>query len=237
MALLPTASTGVGFVDQMQAKSNGNEFSPEMNMNQADFLRLLTTQMMSQDPTQPMDPTSFITDLTQMSQLSASQELNKSVLAMTEGFKSLQVMQAAGMIGRAVVAESDAFDYNEEFASHIALDSDQALTDVKIIISNEKGVIREMSAYSTGADGTLMGYLAKGETIVKWDGLNDDGGEAKSGTYDVLAYGYDANGEIQQIKTIVSTNIYSVNLGDDGSMKLTLSTGKKVDLDKVKEIG
>lgn len=226
---MSTIPSSTDFVDAMQNKStSASQFAPQEQMGQQDFLMLLSTQMMNQDPTKPMDPSSFVTDLTQMSQLEATQQLNKSVTSMTAGFQNMQVMQAAGLVGRAVVAEGDAFNHSDEYESHFRLDSDEPLSDVKIVISNEDGVVREMEA---------MGTLNTGETSVKWDGLNDDGGPAASGTYDITAYGYDEEGNIKGIKTVVSTSVYSVAINADGSLKLTLSTGEKVDLDAVREIG
>ena len=49
------------------------------SMNQADFLKLLTTQMQSQDPTNPMDNSQFVSQLAQFSQLASMQDLNTSV--------------------------------------------------------------------------------------------------------------------------------------------------------------
>ncbi|MBE0494218.1 MAG: flagellar hook capping protein [Thiomicrospira sp.] len=226
---MSTIPSSTDFMSAMQNKStSASQFAPQDQMGQREFLMLLSTQMMNQDPTKPMDPSSFVTDLTQMSQLEATQQLNKSVTSMTAGFQNLQIMQAAGLVGRAVVAEGDAFNHNDEFESHFRLDTDEPLSDVKIVISNQNGVVREMEA---------MGTLNKGETAVKWDGLNDDGGAAKSGTYDITAYGYDEEGNIKGIKTVVSTSVYSVAINADGSLKLTLSTGEKVDMSAVREIG
>lgn len=231
------APSSQDYVEQMQSKSTGSEFAPTMDMGQADFLRLLTTQMMNQDPTKPMDPTSFVTDLTQMTQLQATQDLSKSVSAMVAGFQSLQVMQATGLVGRSVIAESESFNHNQETESHFRLESDEPLTDVKIVISNADGVVREMTAGSRDADGNTLGYLNRGETTVKWDGLNADGGLADSGTYDITAFGYDADGNIKGIKTVVATSVYSVNINKDGTLQLTLSNGEKVDMSAVREVG
>lgn len=225
------------FFEKAQQVGNPSRFAPDTSMGQQDFLRLLATQMMNQDPTKPMDPTSFVTDLTQMSQLEATQQLNKSMDLMTTGFKNLQVMQASSLIGRSVVAESDAFNHYEDTESHIGLVSDEPLSDVRIVISNGKGVVRELSASSQDDLGNKLDYLAAGESTILWDGLNSDGGEAAPGVYNIVAYGYDANGDIKGIKTQVAVGIYSVSLEKDGGMKLTLSTGKKVDMDAVKEIG
>lgn len=234
---MSTVPSSTSYVDQMQTTGNSSAFAPSTEMGQKEFLMLLTTQMMNQDPTKPMDPTSFVTDLTQMSQLESTQQLNKSMLAMTAGFQNMQVMQASSLVGRSVIAEGEVFNHNPEYESHFRLDTDEPLTDVTIVITNEKGVVREMSAASLDEDGNMLSYLSEGETNVQWDGLNDDGGEATGGSYKLTAYGYDADGNIKGIKTVVATSVYSVSVNTDGSLKLTLSTGERVDMSAVREIG
>lgn len=67
------------------------------------FLKLLTTEMQNQDPTQPMDDTQSIAQLAQFSSLSASEEMNQSFQNFQSNFG---VMQAANLIGKKVSVES-----------------------------------------------------------------------------------------------------------------------------------
>ena len=46
-----------------------------MQINQTDFLQLITAQMKDQNPLSPSDPTQFVTQLEGMSQVSAMQKL------------------------------------------------------------------------------------------------------------------------------------------------------------------
>ena len=75
------SSSSEDFVTGLQQSSDSSSFAPSNVMGQADFLRLLTTQLQNQDPSKPMDPTSFVTDSTQMSQLEATTKMNESILA------------------------------------------------------------------------------------------------------------------------------------------------------------
>jgi flagellar basal-body rod modification protein FlgD len=61
-------------------------------LNQADFLKLLVTQMSSQDPLNPQSDTAFAAQLAQFSSLSESQAMQSD----------LQNMQATGLIGQTV---------------------------------------------------------------------------------------------------------------------------------------
>jgi flagellar basal-body rod modification protein FlgD len=223
MNVLPSTQTKT---EALQQAGNPAAFAPEKVMGQKDFLMLLTTQMMNQDPTKPMDPTAFVSDLTQMSQLEATTQLNQSVMSMTAGFQNLQVMQASSMIGKNVVAKGEVISHQAGEASTIRLNTEAPLADVRLVITNGTSVVKELSYPS----------LARGETSVTWDGTNEAGTQVASGDYKLVAYGYDAEGELKAVDSFVGTSVRSVSVNNDGSMMLTLSTGERVKMDAVREI-
>ncbi|MBF6058683.1 MULTISPECIES: flagellar hook assembly protein FlgD [Thiomicrorhabdus] len=226
MAVLPTTSSTTDYISALQQSSDTSASAPNTVMGQEDFLMLLTTQLQNQDPSKPMDPTSFITDLTQMSQLEATTKMNESILAMTQSFQSLQTLQASSLIGKKVLVDGEDFSHTQDQVSQIRLQSDLPLSDVTIVISDENGLVKTISA----------GDLASGESLVDWDGLDEDGNSRASGVYSLTAYGTDEDGELQSINTIVASQVNSVGVNQDGSMTLTLATGEKVDMDSVREI-
>ena len=65
-------SQNSAYNQQQAAKTSGSD------LNQSDFLRLMATQLKSQDPSQPMDPSSFFNQLTQFSLVSGMQGLQSS---------------------------------------------------------------------------------------------------------------------------------------------------------------
>lgn len=69
------------------------------SINQQDFLKILLTQLNSQNPLKPMDNTTFVTQLAQFSQLQQTQELSAAV-------KQLLAVQTAtetmSLLGRTV---------------------------------------------------------------------------------------------------------------------------------------
>lgn len=226
-SVLPnTGVNSADFVQSLQQTSNASASAPNKQMGQADFLRLLTTQLQNQDPNKPMDPTNFITDLTQMNQLEATTQMNASVLAMTQGFQSLQTLQGASLIGKSVQAEGEEMSHTRGQATNFKLDLDQPLTDVTIVVSDQNGLVKEMD----------LGDVNQGEKNVTWDGLDDVGAERESGQYNLTVYGNDSNGELQSITSIVPSKVNTVGINSDGSMSLTLATGEKVALDAVREI-
>lgn len=222
----PISTDSTDFIAALQQGSDSGQLGSGQQLGQADFLRLLTTQLQNQDPNDPMDPTSFVTDLTQMSQLESTNSLNASVLTMTEGFQNLQTMQAATLIGKSVQASGEDFSHTAGADSFFRLSADQNLSDVTVVISDEDGLVTEMD----------VGDMAEGERTVSWNGEDNVGVDKDSGIYSLTVYGTDSDGELQSVSSIVSTKVNSVGINTNGSMTLTLATGEQVDLTAVREI-
>jgi len=87
-AITPTPTTvPVGTVVFAGADANAGKTA----LGQADFLKLLTTEMAAQDPMQPMDNTQFISQMANFTSLQNSQSLLDSF----KGFASQQMIASA----------------------------------------------------------------------------------------------------------------------------------------------
>lgn len=223
---LTVSSDSASYVEALQQTSDSSSYAPSTALGQAEFLMLLTTQMQNQDPTQPMDPTSFVSDLTQMSQLEATTKMTESIEAMTVGFQSMQISQGASLIGKSVQVDGEEFSHTQGESSQFRLTTDETLTDVTVIISDDSGVVQELD----------LGTLASGEEVIDWDGLDKYGIERSDGLYQLTAYGTDENGDLQSINTVVGSEVKTVGVNSDGTITLTLATGESVSMDAVREI-
>jgi len=74
MALTPAATT-------QAASSNSDTSTSIQNANDAEqtFIKLLVTELQSQDPTSPMDPTQMVGQMFQMNQLQQLIEINQTL--------------------------------------------------------------------------------------------------------------------------------------------------------------
>ncbi|MBU6430732.1 MAG: hypothetical protein KGR26_17060 [Cyanobacteria bacterium REEB65] len=83
-------------------------------LGEMDFLKLLTTQLQHQDPTQPMDDTQFVSQLAQFSSLQETQQLNQNFSSFNQSMSDqldLQTLtQSSGLIGKVVFAGPDSTD-------------------------------------------------------------------------------------------------------------------------------
>lgn len=220
------ATNSSDYLKAMQQNTNPAASAPKNELGQAEFLRLLTTQLQNQDPSKPMDPTQFVTDLTNMSQLEATTKMNESISAMTTSFQSMQTMQAASMIGKNVQVDGSDFSHTEGQSSMVTLDLDEPLQDVSVVISDGNGMVKEM----------FLDDLNSGEKVINWDGLDTNGNPRGDGVYSLTVYGTDNEGEIKSIDTVVASRVNAVSVNDDSSITMTLATGEKVEMNEVRAI-
>jgi len=226
MATLPIDTQNQDYISSLQKTTDPKKNAPNQQLDQADFLRLLTTQLANQDPNKPMDPNNFVTDLTQMSQLESTNKMNESMLAMTNSLQSMQVMQSASLIGKNVQAVGDLLSHQQGTISDIKLDLKESLTDVNVVISNDSGPVQEL----------FLDDLPAGEKIAQWDGIDKLGNVMPSDDYKLTVYGTNPSGDIKTIDTIVPSRINSIGINSDGSARATLATGEIVNVDEIREI-
>lgn len=235
--ILPDMNVGDSdYLTALQQNSVSTVDSSENDMDQADFLLLLTTQLQNQDPSEPVDATDFVTDLTQMSQLDATNDTNDLIQSALGSFQSLQAMQGASLIGKNVQIESDQFSHTAEESSRFDLQTDEPFSDITVVISDENGIVKELNYTDFLSEQEKASWDGLASKSIEWDGFDDVGASRGDGVYSITAYGTDRNGESKSIDTVVGSRVNVVGIGADGSMTLTLATGEKVGMDTVREI-
>ena len=87
------------------------------NLDQADYLKLLVTQLTSQNPLQPQSDTAFASELAQFSALQETQNLGKDI----------NTLQANALIGQTVQVQSstDSSTYDTGVVSGVQIVSGQ----------------------------------------------------------------------------------------------------------------
>lgn len=182
-----------------QAASAGKE----KTLGQADFLSLLVQQMRNQDPTKPMDSSQMVSQLAQISQVSATQALKASFDSLGASLQGNQILQASGMVGRNVVVPSAAGtlrDGGMDGAVNVPDGGGQVLVKFTDKAGN---VLRTMS----------LGTPAAGLVRFHWDGIGDNGEAVPAGTY-----GLTAQAGNTAVATYVSGKVTGVGMtGNDGT--------------------
>jgi flagellar basal-body rod modification protein FlgD len=141
-------------------------------MDQNDFLKLMTTQMTTQDPFNPVDNTQMVAQMAQFSQVAGISEINKNIAALASALGSGRLSDAAGWIGRSMLVETPiASPLNDgSYAGEVTLaqDSDQLVVN---FLDRDGAVVRSQA----------MGPQKAGSLAFAWDGKGEDGAPLASG--------------------------------------------------------
>lgn len=146
---------------------------PAGAMDQNDFLRLMTTQLTTQDPFNPVDNTQMVAQMAQFSQVAGIAEMNASLKALVEGMATPgRLNDAASWIGRSVLVESDLATPGKDggYAGEIALPD--GADNVSISYVDATGATVHSEQYGARGAGTLA---------FAWNGRNEAGETVATG--------------------------------------------------------
>lgn len=135
-------------------------------LGQADFLRLLTTQLKSQDPLQPMDTQTMVSQMQSLSQTSGIAEMNAQLKAIAATLASQRIGDAASWIGRDALVPGDFAHQTSAGGYRGQLSLDAPADRVTIDLLDAQGLIVHSEAHDNVAAGALP---------FAWDGRGADG--------------------------------------------------------------
>ncbi len=214
-------------IDQLGLGGNPSTRKSGNKLGQEDFLKLMTTQLQNQDPTKPMDNSAFLGQIAQFSSVTGIQDMQASVKQLVETLSANQTMQAAGLVGKTVVAAADSALYDGTNTVQGGVELTGAADNVVVGIFDENGqLIRKME----------LGSQSSGTVPFRWDGLATDGSKAPAGVYQLKAESIVA-GKAAAVNTLVAEPIAAVNMASGGkSLSLTLAGGSNINMSDVKQI-
>jgi len=164
-----------------------------------DFLKLLTTQLQQQDPTQPMDNTAFVAQLAQFSSLEQMSNVNDTLTQMLTSQGTALETTAAGMVGKTAIFNTDQVSLVQGKPATITANLSQAATNVTLTIQDGSGnTVRTIGE----------GAYPSGNNTFTWDGQDDHGNSLPNGNYTAQLQATDINGK-------------SVSLTQNGSAPIT----------------
>lgn len=170
-------------------------------MSQSDFLKLMTTQLQAQDPTNPVDNSQFVSQMAQFSQLSATQDLLSSVNTLNStvsgALQTSQVLGSSGLVDRQVLVPSTTLDYSGSDMTGAANVGSAGSVTVGIVDASGK-VVRHIE----------LGNQESGLSRFSWDGKDDDGNQVAQGNYGMVA---SSNGDT--LDTYVAGKVVAVGYG------------------------
>jgi flagellar basal-body rod modification protein FlgD len=175
------------------------------------FLTLLTTQLQNQDPSAPMDPNQFTTELVQMTGVQQQLLSNQLLQQLVNASPSSGVSSAVSLIGKEVTATSATSTLTNGQANW-TYNLPEAAPSATVSVANSSGQV----VYT----GTAPSFAAGANTFT-WNGQSSTGVQMPDGTYTLSVAATDtAGGTITPTLTVsgVASSVQNVN----GTTMLTL---------------
>jgi flagellar basal-body rod modification protein FlgD len=196
-------------------------------MDQSDFLKLMTAQLANQDPFEPVDNSQMIAQMAQFSSLSGITEMSSTLKAIAEKLNGGSLNDALGYVGKTVLTEGSTAYPRESggIAGAVALAKDA--TDVTVTILDPDG--KPLKSIS-------LGKQEAGAVAFDWDGKTSDGSDAGKGPFTVKVNAVNAGAQVDAAP-LVWAPVSTVSLGADGKPVLTLPGIGQVPLDAVWQVG
>ncbi len=220
-----TNTTGTADVlSQYRSDQKSTRGGSELGKNE--FMELMLAQLNNQNPLDPQDNGEFISQLAQFSSLEEVQKLSGTVNDVAGQFRSTQALQASAMVGKTVMAPSMVGVLGAEGEVRGSIEVPASTGGIWVSIENQNGErVRQID----------LGSSQAGMKSFAWDGKDGNGNSLPPGPYKIIAEGSYPGGA-QQLPTMISANVDSVSLGQNGSVTLNLAGMGSIALSDVKQI-
>ncbi|WCT73641.1 flagellar hook capping FlgD N-terminal domain-containing protein [Sphingomonas naphthae] len=216
-----TSITGSSYLDTLTSSSSktaatGTATSKSKTLDQNDFLKLLTTQLKTQDPFAPVDNSQMVAQMAQFSSVAGISEMNSSLKAMAGDISASRVGGAASWIGKSALVSSDIATplSGGGYAGEVTLPS--AAKSAQVTFTDADGNILHQSSY---------GETAAGQLAFAWDGKDAAGNAVATGPLAINVTAYAKNGTAMTATTSTWTPIASVESPASGATKLSTALG------------
>jgi flagellar basal-body rod modification protein FlgD len=179
---------------------------PAGSMDQSDFLRLMTTQLTTQDPFNPVDNTQMVAQMAQFSQVAGIAEMNASLKALVDGAGSSRLGDMSGWIGRSVLVESD---------SAAALPDGSYAGEIALPANADQLTLSLIAPDGSIAHSEDLGSPDAGSVPFSWDGKGP-AGEAVPGPLKIVVTAR-AGGDTVQTATAAWTRVGGIQSPANGA--------------------
>jgi flagellar basal-body rod modification protein FlgD len=141
-------------------------------MDQNDFLKLMTTQLTTQDPFNPVDNTQMVAQMAQFSQVAGIAQMNQSLQTIAASLGGSRLSDAASWIGHSMLVSSDIATplRDGSYAGQFTLADPADQVSVNFVDGSGAVVHSE-----------TLGAQAAGDMSFAWDGKNDAGETVANG--------------------------------------------------------
>ena len=196
-------------------------------LQMADFLDLMVTELTHQDPFKPMENSELASQISQFATVSGIEQLNSSFSDLSGSLLSDQSLQAAHLVGHDVLVPFNTGYLETGGSIDGVIGLSDSVGDLSVSIYNEAGaLVRELP----------LGTRPRGEVNFSWDGMTSDGQPAPPGRYGIVAQA-EVDGETVAPYLLTQAKVSSVSIGTGGQgLELNLQGLGTISFDDVAEI-
>lgn len=133
------ATTSVAPDSSQSSASSHLSTSAFNQLNEKSFLKLMTTQLQHQDPTQPVSQTQMASEMAQFSTATGIDSLNSGVNDIASAQQAGALSKAAGLVGKQVTTNGNALVTNNSGSANGAFALSGPAKDVRVTVSNADG--------------------------------------------------------------------------------------------------
>jgi flagellar basal-body rod modification protein FlgD len=207
------AATGTSGSAAAGAAGTVNGIPANMQISQAGFLQLISTQMQNQNPLNPTDPTQFLAQIEGLSEVSSLQSLQTSISGLASGLQGAQLLNGTSLLGHSVLAPGNSANLTAGGTVSGAVSAPAGSNSLTVSVTDSSGAL---------VDAFTVAPQSSGYTNFTWNGTSASGSAAPPGQY-TLSISASAGGSSQSVSPLIYSQVQSVTI-DPSTQTLELNT-------------
>lgn len=184
-----------------------------MQISQAGFLQLISTQMQNQDPLNPSDPTQFLAQVEGLSQVSSLQSIQQSMSGLASGLQGAQLLSGTSLLGHSVLAAGNSATLAAGGSVTGAVSAPAGANALTVAVTDASGAL---------VDAFAVTPAASGYTPFTWNGATSQGTAAPAGQYNIQVSAA-VGGTSESLSPLLYSKVTSVTI-DPSTQALQLNT-------------
>ncbi len=211
----------------LQSSTTGTTPTKKKDLDQSDFLKLLTTQLKNQDPLKPVENEAFVAQMAQFSSLSGITEMNAKLGGILDTLNQGQLSTATGLVGKYVLTSGTTAVPDSTGGVYGVLGIPEGATNTTVTIKDSTGkAVRTLS----------LGAVESGSHDFAWDGKDDAGNAVPLGPVTIEATA-NVGGKREALATSVYALVQAVNLPTaNAPMTVDVLGLGTIDFDKIQKV-
>ncbi|PYE84367.1 flagellar hook assembly protein FlgD [Pseudoroseicyclus aestuarii] len=190
------------------------------------FLTLLTAQIQNQNPLEPMDSTTFVSQLAQLSQVEQAVQTNTNLEEIASQLAQAGALSGVQMLGREVSTATEALVLEDGTATYDYRLAAPAAQVTARILSSDGTLLRELTDLATSAEDRHR---------IEWDGLDSEGLPVVGSGFTIKIDALDADGAAVGYAGFASGTVTGLTFAE-GVPVLVLGDGTKIPASRVETV-